>query len=197
MMATGVVLAAGSGSRLGTPKAQLRLDDVRLLDRAIAVLRAGGCDEVLAVVRPTTDVDDARAVINPDPDRGLSSSLRLGLAAAQDTEADLAVLLLVDLPGVGAAAVRCVLQAALAGASVVVATYAGHRSHPVGIGRPHWDEVAALARGDEGARPFLRTHPELVVEVPCEGDPTDIDTPAQLASWLTRGDRHRSGMPGM
>lgn len=198
MRAIGVVLAAGAGNRLGTPKAQLRLDDVRLVDRAIVVLRDGGCDDVLAVVRSATEVDGARAVVNPEPDRGLSSSLRLGLtAAAQDVGADLAVLLLVDLPGIGAAAVRRVLDAASAGgAPIIVATYAGRRGHPVAIRRRHWDEVARLAQGDEGARQFLRTYPELVVDVPCEGDPADIDTPAQLAHWLVRDDQRRSGMPG-
>jgi CTP:molybdopterin cytidylyltransferase MocA len=52
------------------------------------------------------------------------------------------------------------------------------------IERRLWTEVAALAEGDEGARPFLRAHPGLVTEVACSGDPSDIDTPQDLAAWL-------------
>jgi molybdopterin-guanine dinucleotide biosynthesis protein A len=43
---TGVVLAGGAGSRLGLDKALLRVDGVRLVDRAVATL-AVVCDRVL------------------------------------------------------------------------------------------------------------------------------------------------------
>ena len=67
-----------------------------------------------------------------------------------------------------------------------MATYGGRRRNPVLIGRDHFAEVAALAVGDVGARPFLKAHPELVTEVPCDGlgDPADIDTPEDLAALL-------------
>ncbi len=175
--ATGIVLAAGSGSRLGRPKAELVVDGARLVDRAVAVLRDGGCDEVVAVVRPGTTVRGARVVENTAPERGMGSSLRLGLAAATGTRA---VVLLVDLPGVGSDAVRALLRV---DAAVAVATYGGRRGHPVLFRADTWDGVAALADGDTGAREFLRAHPELVVDVPCEGDPTDLDTPADLTRW--------------
>jgi nicotine blue oxidoreductase len=56
------------------------------------------------------------------------------------------------------------------------------------IARTHWDEVAELAVGDVGARPFLAAHPELVVPVPCDdvGDPADIDTAEDLARFSGR-----------
>jgi CTP:molybdopterin cytidylyltransferase MocA len=180
MGASGIVLAAGAGSRLGQPKADLVLSGTRLLDRAIGVLHAGGCAEVIAVVRPGTRADGATVAVNPEPERGLGSSLRIGLDAANG---EVAVIMLVDTPGVAAAAVRQVLAV---GAPVAVATYGGRRGHPVAIMRAHWRQVAALAAGDHGARPFLAANPGLVVEVPCVGEPVDLDTPADVAAWHAR-----------
>jgi CTP:molybdopterin cytidylyltransferase MocA len=182
--ACGVVLAAGAGSRYGQPKAEIVIEGARLLDRAIRTLRDGGCHDVVAVVRPGTTATDATVVVNPDPARGLGSSLRLGLQAATGA---LAVILLADLPGVTPDAVRRVMAA---GAPVAVATYAGRRGHPVAIAREHWDEAGRLAVGDEGARPFLLAHLSLVAEVPCVGDPTDIDTPDDLARWAAGRQAH-------
>jgi CTP:molybdopterin cytidylyltransferase MocA len=174
---TGIVLAAGAGTRLGAPKAELVVAGQRLVDRAVGELSRAGCAEVVAVVRAGTSVDDAVVVVNPDPDRGMGSSLRLGLAAASGERA---VIVLVDTPGIGADQVRNVLAV---DAPFVVARYGTRRGHPVAIDRPLWTEVAALAEGDQGARPFMRAHPELVTEVACAGDPSDIDTPEDLADW--------------
>jgi CTP:molybdopterin cytidylyltransferase MocA len=177
---SGIVLAAGAGTRLGTPKAQLRVEGERLLDRAMRVLREGGCAQVIAVVRAGVDVPGA--VVNPDPERGMGSSLRLGLQAA---DGERAAIVLVDMPGVGADAVR---RALAVDAPVVVATYGGRRGHPVVVARALWHDVTRLATGDEGARPFLSAHPELVTEVACDGDPGDIDTPQDLARWSGTAD---------
>jgi len=177
---SGIVLAAGSGTRMGQPKAELIVDGVRLVDRAVQTLRDGGCDEVIVVTRAGVDVPGARTVLNPDPDRGMGSSLVLGLQAATGERA---VILLVDTPGITSAAVRRVRDA---DGEVAIGTYAGRRGHPVRIERRWWPDVIARAVADQGARGFLRAHPELVVEVVCEGDPSDLDTAADLAAWVQR-----------
>jgi nicotine blue oxidoreductase len=88
----------------------------------------------------------------------------------------------VDQPLVGPDAVARLIAAHQAGASVAVAAYGGQPRNPVLLGREHWAEVTSLAVGDEGARPFLRAHPEFVtmVEVGDTGSPDDVDTPADL-----------------
>jgi nicotine blue oxidoreductase len=115
---------------------------------------------------------------------GISSSLRHGLALLEhDREASSAVVLLVDQPGIGPAAVERLIEAHRNGAVVAVATYGGRRAHPVLLDRSTWAGVRALASGEEGARAFMRAHPELVTEIPCDdtGIPDDIDTPEDLA----------------
>jgi CTP:molybdopterin cytidylyltransferase MocA len=99
-----------------------------------------------------------------------------------------AVVALADQPLVGAEAVRRLIGAYRAGATVAVAAYAGRPRNPVLIAREHWAEVIATATGDTGARAFLRARPELVTLVECgdTGQPDDIDTPEDLARIVPR-----------
>ncbi|MEU1733904.1 nucleotidyltransferase family protein [Streptosporangium sp. NPDC020145] len=185
----GLLLAAGGGSRLGTPKALVELDGERLVDRGVRLLREGGCHPVVVVLGAAdAQVRGAVVVRNPDWRSGMGSSLRTGLAALPG-DAERVVIALADQPSIGPRAVLRLVEAARLGASVAVATYAGRRRNPVLVAREHFAEVAGLAAGDVGARAFLRAHPELVVEVPCDdvGDPADIDTPGDLAAWRRRG----------
>jgi CTP:molybdopterin cytidylyltransferase MocA len=182
----GVLLAAGEGSRFGGPKAVAELDGERLVDRAVRVLRLGGCDPVVVVLgAAVVEVPGAdQVVVNPEWASGMGSSLRAGLAALPDT-VDAAAVTLVDQPGLLPAAVRRVLAAGGddPAAVLAVATYDGQRAHPVLLGRQHWAGVAELAVGDVGARPYLAARAGDVVEVGCDdaGDATDADTPEELA----------------
>lgn len=178
----GLVLAAGEGRRLGRPKALVEHRGERLVDRAVRVLREGGCDPVYVVAGAAPlEVPGATVVSNPDWATGMASSLTTGLSALPGA-AGAVVVALVDQPGVGAETVRRLLTAYDRGGEVSVATYAGEPRNPVLLARRHWAEVSALATGDVGARPFLRAHPELVTPVECGdvGDPIDIDTPDDL-----------------
>lgn len=186
---TGVVLAAGAGTRMGTPKADLAVNGERLLDRAITVLRAAGCDPVIAVVRVGTHVPDAIAVVNDDPDRGMRSSLALAIAACDDT--DPIAVMLVDTPGIGPDAVREVLTQWRPG-RITIGTYKGLRSHPTVMAKVLWDEALELAAPDEGARELLKKKPELVDEVPVKGDPRDLDTRADMDSWKASPGENKS-----
>jgi molybdenum cofactor cytidylyltransferase/nicotine blue oxidoreductase len=168
---------------MGAPKADLAVEGVRLVDRAVRVLRDSGCDPVIAVVRPGAAPGGARAVENPEPQRGMRSSLELAVSAATDAEA-LAVVL-VDLPGVTAAAVATVVAAWRPG-RIAVASYAGRRGHPTVMSPALWREALTLAGADEGARGLLGARPDLVDEVAVSGTATDLDTPDDLRRWLQR-----------
>ena len=190
----GVLLAAGQGSRFGRPKALVVLDGQTLAERGIGMLRAGGAEPVL-IVTGAAPVElgpehQARTVYNGEWRTGMGSSLRAGLRALTDPDAGphvgphvgAAVVALADQPLVGAAAVSRLIAAYRAGAGVAVAAYDGRPRNPVLLAREHWPEVIAMATGDQGARAFLRAHPDLVTLVECgdTGRPDDIDTPADL-----------------
>ena len=178
----GLLLAAGQGSRLGRPKALVEIAGQTLVTRGIGLLRAGGVEPVIVVTGAVSlDLPSVILVHNPDWRTGMGSSLRAGLATLPDS-ADAVVIALVDQPLISPEAVRRLIAAFQAGASVAVASYDGQPRNPVLIARPHWADAATAAQGDAGARPFLRTHPELVTRVECgdTGRPDDLDTSADL-----------------
>lgn len=181
MRIAGAVLAAGSGTRMGRPKAELVIDGARLVDRAVLALREAGCDPVHAVVRAGTDVPGAIVVLNPAPERGMRSSLELAVDGAAG--ADALAVVLVDVPGLGARSIAAVVAAWRPG-RITVGSYAGRRGHPTVMAPELWREAVSLAGPDEGARMLLQRHAELVDEVDAAGDPTDLDTPEDVARWI-------------
>jgi CTP:molybdopterin cytidylyltransferase MocA len=143
----------------------------------ICVLGADA-DDVLRLARAGTT---GRAVVNPDWESGLGSSLRAGLAAVPAPCAAV-LILLTDQPFITAEAVARVLREHRRGAEIAAAAYAGRRGHPVLIAARHLPEVAERATGDGGARDFLRAREAQIALVDCTGSgrPADIDEPADL-----------------
>ena len=189
--AAGILLAAGEGSRLGQPKALVTIAGERLVDRGSRMLRDGGAAPIVVI---PVDVPGALVVHNPAWASGMGSSLATGLSALQSLPGGCgaAVLALADQPLVSSESVRRLIAARAAGASIAVAAYDGRPRNPVLIAREHWAEVLTLAKGDAGARPFLRAHPDLVTLIECgdTGSPDDIDTPEDLAR-VTQALLHR------
>jgi CTP:molybdopterin cytidylyltransferase MocA len=181
----GLVLAAGGGRRYGGPKALVRRDGELLVERAVATAREAGCAPIIVVVgasaaevREQANLGDATIVDNPGWKTGMASSLKTGLAALVETDAEATIVLLVDTPGVTPEAVRRV--SAKAGSdALVTATYGNRRGHPVLLGRDHWSGVTTLATADVGARAYLTARAAEVVAVSCEdcSDDTDLDVP--------------------
>ncbi len=190
----GIVLAAGGGRRLGgRPKALLPYGGGLLVERAVRVLREGGCAPVHVVlgaaagqVRERARLEGCVLVDNPRWEQGMGGSLRAGLTSLAEGGSAAAVVTLVDQPWVGPLAVRRVLAGASLAAdprsALAAATYDGCRGHPVLLGAAHWTGVMTTATGDRGARAYLVTHEREVTLVEC-GDvssPRDIDSPEDL-----------------
>ncbi|MFF1692666.1 NTP transferase domain-containing protein [Streptomyces sp. NPDC058257] len=193
-MIAGLLLAAGGGRRLGgRPKALLDHQGRPLVEHAVRVLREGGCARVHVVLGADADVVREKASLpgcvlidNPEWAQGMGSSLRAGLASLREsgagTEADAALVSLVDQPGIGPTAMARVYAAYRSPATLAAAAYDGERGHPVLFGADHWAGIAASAVGDRGARAYLKEHAGDIALVEC-GDVArayDIDTPADL-----------------
>ncbi len=181
----GLLLAAGSGSRMGTPKALVvGQDGAPWLSRSVASLLGGGCDGVTVVLGAAAE--DAVTLVPPGPVTavvardwadGMSASLRAGLRALAATDAAAALVTLVDLPDVGSDVVRRVVDLGIDPGVLARATYGGRPGHPVLLGRDHWAGVVETATGDAGARDYLAQHTVFEVECGDLATGADVDRP--------------------
>ncbi|MDT0196081.1 nucleotidyltransferase family protein [Arthrobacter sp. AB6] len=196
--ATGVVLAAGAGTRLGLgPKALLPYRGRPLVEAIAGMLFDGGCREVVVVlgagaakVEAAARLGRCRVVVNTGWESGMGGSFLLGAQAADPR--DHVLIALVDQPGLARESVERLLARHRPG-RITAAAYrsrdssdagdaALRRGHPLLIDASLREAVCATVTGDAGARGFLRAHPELVDEVDCSDLSTgeDVDTPDQL-----------------
>jgi molybdenum cofactor cytidylyltransferase len=191
----GVILAAGRATRFGSPKMLAELDHKPLVRHVLDAALAAGLDPIVVVGGPDgaldgLDLGPARMIVNPSPEQGLSTSVRLGLAALDDDpDVAAAVVLLGDQPRVQASTIRILLASATVDAPLAAPAYSDDAApNPVVARRAAWRLADELV-GDRGFAPILARHPELVRRVPIEGSNPDVDTPADLAGLATDPER--------
>jgi len=134
---TGVVPAAGASRRFGGAKLVADIEGEPLLQRTLRALLDGGLSRVIVVaapghglgVVPTLRDERVSVVINPDPERGMFSSLQAGLRHVAPGHA--ALILPADMPFVRAQTVSAVVDAYVRLQAAVVAATGGKRGHPL------------------------------------------------------------------
>jgi len=175
MTCSGLLLAAGAGTRYGQPKALAIVGGRPLVNRAIDVLADGGCAPIYVVIGAAADSvlellpQNVVPVRAPEWARGMGASLRTGMSAVTG---DAALIHLVDLPDVDARVVAR-LRALAAPDALYRASYGGIPGHPVVVGQQHWTQFVSTASGDQGARDYLRGRATMI-------DCTDLATGIDL-----------------
>ena len=191
-----VLLAAGSGSRLGgRPKSLLELGGVPLIRRQLIALSGAGVDEVVVVLGHHADVIDAAVrdfpvtlARNPSPDDGQASSVRIGLQALSP-KLDAVIVALADQPMINGQDINALIGAfkKRGDASMVVPRVAGEPGNPVIFESALRDEWLA---GDANAacRRWREAHPERVRWFDTDNSRyrVDIDTPEDLRAFTER-----------
>ncbi len=192
---TGVVLAAGAASRMGTPKQLLPLAGKPLLAHVLDAALASRLDDVIVVlgeaaaeIREAVDFSSprVRVVENPRYLEGQATSLQAALDAAPAASDALAVLV-GDQPGVTPALIDALLAFAETRVEPIIRpAFAGAAGrvpgHPVILRREAWPAIRTL-EGDEAARRIIRDNPGWVAELQLDTPPPpDIDTPADYAA---------------
>ena len=183
---SGVLLAAGAGSRFGGGKLLHPLEDGVAIAAHAARNLMSATGEVVAVVRwgdfPLSDMlgeEGCRVVMFQDAKLGMGASLAYGVSQARDSDGW--VIGLADMPRIATATINRVVDALEEGAMIAAPSRKGERGHPVGFGKALRDELLALG-GDQGARAVLERHRDAVRLVECD-DPGifyDIDRKSDL-----------------
>ncbi len=187
-LATGVLLAAGFGSRFDPDglhnKLLARLPDGTPVAHESAHRLLQVVPHVLAVVRPGSEalarlLNDAGCdvVFAPVAERGMGASLAAGVEASADAKGW--IVALADMPRIAATTIEAVARAVDGGASLVAPFYQGQRGHPVGFGIEHRNALLALD-GDTGAKSLLMSQHVTRLSVDDPGILRDVDTPEDL-----------------
>lgn len=193
-MIAGIILSGGASRRMGSPKALLRFQNETFLDRLIRIF-SPFCNPVIVVVgehanKIRSGIDRGGEVliaVNPDPERGMLSSLQCGLALVPP-DADGAMFMPVDHPEIALDTVRRVAEGFRRDrAPVTVPVHLGEHGHPVCIARPVIDELLGLPV-DAKASDVIHRHvgQTSYIEVVDQAVVTDVDDPAAYADLLAR-----------
>jgi CTP:molybdopterin cytidylyltransferase MocA len=183
---SGLILAAGAGSRFGdTPKQLAELHGRPLLQWAIdaqtavaegllgriVVVLGSHASQVLAAV----DLERAESVVCADWEQGQGASLRCGLRALDGAEK--VVVTLGDAPLVTSAVIAR-FAAESDPARPTRAVYDGRPGHPVVLGPAQIAAILSAPAGDRGARGLLHDARTIETGHLCSG--RDVDTPEDL-----------------
>jgi molybdenum cofactor cytidylyltransferase len=181
----GVVLAAGSSSRMGSNKLFLDLGGETVLLRCVRGALAAGLDPVLVVLghdagRARAELSglSCRAVVNAEHARGMNTSLSAGIGAVPG-EAVAAVVALTDMPLVTAEMLaELVRRYRASSAPLVVSDYGGTLAPPVLYDRALFGELQGAEGDGCGKRAIERHRGEaLTVSWPAAAL-ADLDQPA-------------------
>lgn len=182
----GIILAAGLSARMGTNKLLLPFGGKPLLQHAIDLAASLPLASISLVSREETLAgvsipQGVRVLVNPEPARGQSGSMRLGLNGAKGEGY---LFFQADQPLLDAATVLSLLGLAKAD-NIVLPGYRGIPGNPVYFAAKYRDELLAV-QGDAGGRAVRDRHKEhcLIVELSSPAPLLDIDSPEDYARLL-------------
>jgi molybdenum cofactor cytidylyltransferase len=190
-----VVLAAGSSSRMGSPKQTLQFRGESLLRRAALAALGAGCHPVIVVTGAHRELSkreleglDLLEVLNTSWETGMASSIRVGIEGFVRADADVeaAVFMLCDQPHVTIDVISGLVSAQRAtGKPVIASTYGGSYGVPALFSRTLFDELARL-EGAAGAKQVIKRYASEAHFIPFQGGEVDLDTPDDFSGLIER-----------
>jgi molybdenum cofactor cytidylyltransferase len=179
-----VILAAGSSSRMGSPKQLLDYGGKPLLRHAVDVALASMCRNVMVVLgaranelRPALEGLPVNILENPRWEEGMGTSIRTGVEKAQADGLDGVILALADQPLVTPEILdRLVRTHIETGQPIIAAQYAGTVGVPVFFSREFFPNLLALKPG-QGCKGVILAHAGNAIHLDCPEAEMDIDTP--------------------
>jgi molybdenum cofactor cytidylyltransferase len=162
----GVLLAAGTSSRMGSNKLLFELDGESVLRGAVRRALAGGLSPLLVVLGHESDkawreIEDlpCQWALNPLYGEGINSSLKAGILAVPK-EARAAMVMLADMPHVTPEMIAAMIERyRTSAAPLVISDYEGVNAPPMLYDRSLFGELLAMT-GEGCGRQVVKRHRE-------------------------------------
>ena len=188
-----VILAAGSSTRMGTPKQLLRYQGRSLLRHTIEVAIASVCQPIIVVlgayaqlIKPDISQLSIQIVENLQWNKGICSSIKVGIQEIKTSypEVEAVIVTLCDQPFISTEIIN---QLALAYHStsqpIIACEYAETLGVPALFSDCLFLELMTIT-GGEGAKQVIKKHSQEVFSIFFPEGATDIDTPKEYADLL-------------
>lgn len=182
-----VILAAGTSSRLGSPKQLLEYNGKTLLQHAIDTALATGCPKVMVVLGARADMlklelanEPIEVLVNKNWQDGMTSSIRYALQniTIAGFQPESIIFMVCDQPFVTSSLLMSLVEKGVeTGLPIIASGYDDKAGTPAMFHKSMFPQLMDL-KGDKGARALLAAQPEKVAIVPFPKGVTDIDTVA-------------------
>jgi molybdenum cofactor cytidylyltransferase len=191
-----IILAAGSSSRLGSPKQLLQFQGRTLLRRATETALGSGCRPVVVVLgdKPElleSQLSDLSVIIarNPNWGTGMGSSIRAGLEILLSRHRgpiEAVIFMVCDQPFIGSSDIDRLCSANVeTGCGVISSTYEGVWGVPVLFTSKYFSELEQLPPS-EGARRIIARHGSDHHSIDLPAAAFDVDTPEDYRKLIEK-----------
>jgi molybdenum cofactor cytidylyltransferase len=180
----GILLAAGTSSRMGSNKMLFPLEGESVLRRAVRRALAGGLSPLIVVLGHESDkawsqIEDlpCQWALNPMYRDGINSSVKAGILAVQRA-ARAAMVMLADMPFVTSEMIATMIERYRASeAPLVISDYAGVNAPPMLYDRSLFPEILVMEGEGCGRQVVKRHRDEAEVLAWPESALADLDVP--------------------
>lgn len=184
----GIILAAGQAKRFGSPK-QLALwknkpfiqhtihNAIQSKLQPIKVVLGAYANQII----PSIQKEPIEIIINPNWEKGQSTSVNLGIQSLPK-DVDSVIFLLVDQPQLTSEHTKKIIHLfAQTKANIIAYEYKNSCHHPILFSAAIFSEFSELS-GDVGGRKLFNKYPPLAIKTDDPIHAFDIDTPEDLAN---------------
>ena len=181
-----IMLAAGNSRRFGSNKLMYEVDGVPMYQRTLRQLRKAAekipDSRIILVTQPQySEIIDvvkgtgAEVLFNPQPERGIASSMQIGLESAKD--ADACMFTVADQPWLTAETIIALYDAFQSENKGMACIRHGEKTgNPCVFSKKYYKELMGIT-GDRGGKQVIKRHPEDVVyfKISDERELQDVD----------------------
>ncbi|WP_253288629.1 selenium cofactor biosynthesis protein YqeC [Blautia sp. MSJ-19] len=181
-----IMLAAGNSRRFGSNKLLYEINGAPMYLRTLhklqkAASELGNCEIIVVTqyeeIAAKAQESGARVLINPHPERGISSSMQIGLAAAKESSACLFTVS--DQPWLTAETIVHLVHRFQSEHKGMACTILGNKTgNPCIFSQKYYQELQEIT-GDKGGKQIIKRHPEDVayLEIEDAKELVDVDVP--------------------